>query len=177
MSGMALATGFTQSYFTDVRLNNPLNLFITWTTYGAWFPGDRRGWRKWKAGEQVPQPLLADWCRDRMNEPPVTLNRAHRVTVIKTCHRHAKIRGWVVHAIDARSNHVHLVVTAAAEPKKVRDQFKANATRALREMANPTTNMKIWTRGGDVEVVEGDEQLDQVVFYVNDAQDRMGQVK
>ena len=48
--------------------------FITWTTYGTWLPGDRRGWRKWNAGEQQPCPLLEAWCRDRMKEGSVTLS-------------------------------------------------------------------------------------------------------
>ncbi|MEX1027188.1 MAG: hypothetical protein WD049_04175 [Candidatus Paceibacterota bacterium] len=56
-------------------MNPPLTYFITWTTYGSWLPEDRRGWRKWKAGDQQPRPLLEAWCRDRMNEEAVVLNQ------------------------------------------------------------------------------------------------------
>ncbi|MFT5304083.1 MAG: hypothetical protein ACI814_004907 [Mariniblastus sp.] len=57
-------------YNDSMEIPNPdlISLFITWTTYGAWLPGDSRGWRKWKAGEQQPQPWLQDWCKQRMNE-------------------------------------------------------------------------------------------------------------
>lgn len=154
-------------------MNDPITSFITWTTYGTWLPGDRRGWRKWKAGEQQPQPLLEDWCRARMKAKPVLLSEAQRQKVEQVCHRHAEIRRWELHAVSARSNHVHLAVTADAEPKKVRDQFKANATRVLREPPHPIDNEKLWTRGGDIEIVDGEDELEQVVLYITEAQDRM----
>ena len=37
-------------------------------------PGDDRGWTKWHTGEKLPQPLLADWCRDQMSEKMVLLD-------------------------------------------------------------------------------------------------------
>ena len=158
-------------------MNEPITYFITWTTYGSWFPGDSRGWRKSKAGEQPPQPLLEDWCRDRMTEEAVVLTSDQRQKVEDVCHRHAEIRGWVLHAVSARSNHVHVAVTADAEPKKVRDQFKANATRVLREPPNAIVKDKIWTRGGDIEIVDGEGDLEQVVIYITEAQDRMDRGK
>ena len=74
-------------------MHDPAILFLTWTTYGSWLPGDDRGWRKWKAGEQLPQPLLADWCRERMKEDAILLNPNQRDKVEAVCRRHAEIRG------------------------------------------------------------------------------------
>src|SRR5574339_612080 len=93
----------------------PFACFITWTTYGSWLPGDHRGWRKWKQGEQQPKPRLEKWCQERMNEAPVVLNETQREKVEGVCRRHSEIRGWQLHAISARSNHVHLAVTANAD--------------------------------------------------------------
>ena len=56
--------------------------------------------------------------------------------------------------------------------KRIRDELKANATRVLRRCANPITNEKVWTRGGDIQFIESDD-LEQVVIYVSEAQDRM----
>ncbi len=154
-------------------MNDPMTYFITWTTYGTGLPGDQRGWRKWNAGDQLPQPLLEDWCRNRMKEKPVLLNNHQRQKVKTLCERHAEIRGWVLHAVCARSNHVHLAVTADAPPKKVRDQFKANATRVLRQPSDAMTHKKIWTRGGDTEIIDGDANLERVISYVTEAQNRM----
>jgi len=158
-------------------MNEPITYFITWTTYGTWLPGDHRGWRKTNKGNQPPQPLLEDWVRDRLTEEPVLLTNVQREKVEQVCQDHANIRGWVIHAVSARSNHVHIAVTADAPPKKVRDQFKANATRVLRQEPDAVTNDKVWTRGGDCEIVDGDDELERVILYINEAQDRMDRGK
>ena len=158
-------------------MDEAVTYFITWTTYGTWLPGDHRGWRKRSKGSQTPQPLLEDWVRDRLSEKPVLLNSVQRKKVEDVCRDHADRRGWGLHAVNARSNHVHIVVTADAAPNKVRDQFKANATRVLRQEPDPVTNEKVWARGGDCEIVDGEEELERVVIYSTDAQDRMDRGK
>lgn len=155
----------------------PITYFITWTTHGSWLPGDDRGWRKMKHGPQTPQPLLEQWCRNRMTEEVVTLNETQRMKVEKVCQEHADHRGWILHAVKARSNHVHVVVTADKSPEIVRDQFKANATRALRQEPAALVKQNTWTRGGDCEIVEGEDNLERVVEYVLEAQDRMDRGK
>ena len=152
-------------------MTDPLTYFITWTTYGTWLPGDERGWRKTNAGPQLPRPRLEDWCRNRMTEKPVLLNDEQRLRVEAVCRKHVAIRGWVVHAVSVRSNHVHIVVTADKPPEHVRDQFKANATRVLREAPGAIEQDKVWTRGGDSEIVDGEANLERVVQYVTEAQD------
>ena len=151
--------------------------FITWTTYGTWLPGDSRGWRKTNEGDQPAQPWLEAWCRDRMSGSAVLLNEAQRGRVEAVCREHARIRGWTLLAVRSRSNHVHLVVTADKGPELVRDQFKANATRVLRQAPDAITGDKTWTRGGDCELVVGDESLHRVVQYIDEAQDRMDRGK
>ncbi len=112
-----------------------------------------------------------------MTETAVVLNSVQRRKVEGVCRRHAEIRGWEFHAVNARTNHVHVAVTADTEPKKVRGQFKANATRVLRQTPDAISNTKIWTRAGDIEIVDDEDSLEQVVIYINEAQDRMGQRK
>lgn len=57
--------------------------------------------------------------------------------------------------------------------KRVRDELKANATRAVRRCENPIANAKVWTKGGDIQFVDTDDDLEQVMIYVLEAQDRM----
>lgn len=158
-------------------MDHPNTYFITWTTYGTWLPGDQRGWRKANQGNQNPQPKLENWSHNQMLEEQVLLNALQREKAESICQRHVRIRQWILHAISVCTNHVHLIVTTDAAPNKVRDQFKANATRVLHQPPNELTNKKIWTRGGDCEMVDGNENLDQVVVYVNEAQDRVGREK
>ena len=80
-----------------------------------------------------PRPKLERWCRDQLSEPPVYLDVAERSVVKAACERHSKIRGWHVHALNPRTNHVHILITASdTKPEIVRDQLKANATGDLR---------------------------------------------
>ena len=102
------------------------------------------------------------------------MNEAQRCKVEAVCREHARIRGWILHAVNARSNHVHLAVTADKAPEVVRDQFKANATRVLRKEPDALMSDKTWTRGGDCEVVDGENNLERVVQYITEAQERMG---
>jgi REP element-mobilizing transposase RayT len=112
-----------------------------------------------------------------MTEDAVDLNEVQRGKVEKVCREHAAIRGWELHAVNARTNHVHLVVTADKSPRVVRNQFKANATRVLRERPGAIAQDHVWTRGGDCEIVDGEENLARVIQYVNEAQDRMDKEK
>ncbi len=116
--------------------SDPLAYFITWTCYGTWLPGDDRGWTKWQRGEKVTQPLLADWCKEQMTESPIVLNEEQRGIVEDTIAKHCGIRSWHLHAMNCRSNHCHVVVTANSyDGEQVRDQLKAWSTRKLKESA------------------------------------------
>jgi REP element-mobilizing transposase RayT len=158
-------------------MNEPITYFITWTTYGTWLPGDSRGWRKKRRGDRPSQPRLETWCRERLSDSEVILNAAQRDKVETVCREHATIRGWILHAVNARSNHVHLAVTADKEPKIVRDQFKANATRVLHQEPDALRRDKIWTQGGDCAVIDGEAELERVIEYITIAQDRMSRGK
>ena len=151
----------------------PYALFITWTTYGSWLPGDSRGWHDPSRGERPPQPQLETWARNRLKEQTVLLSNEQREAIERVIREHAAIRGWNLFAVSVRSNHVHVVVRAAATPTQVRDQFKANATRVLRAMPQPITNDKVWTKGGDIAFIDTDEELERVILYATEAQDRM----
>ncbi len=147
--------------------------FLTWTTYGNWLPGDARGWRKKNAGHQSPQPLLQEWCKEQLRYDPVLLDHKDRETVEDACREHCEFRGWTLLAVSARSNHVHAVVVADAGPKVVRDQLKANCTRRLRSQPKPLQVEQTWTKGGQVDILDTDDDIQSAVIYVLEAQDAM----
>jgi REP element-mobilizing transposase RayT len=154
-------------------MNAPVywNYFITWTTYGTWLPGDSRGWKKTGHGEQPPQPRLEEWCRQRLNADPVILSPIQRKKVDQSCRDHVVYRGWKLHAINVRSNHVHVLVMADISRFRVRDQLKAYATRPLRKHPERITSPKIWSRGGDCRIIDDEDGLKQVIDYINNRQD------
>jgi hypothetical protein len=151
--------------------------FYTWTTYGTWLPGDERGWFKRGGGLQTP-----DWMRELeaallMTAGALVLDAAQRHVVEKTVADHCRIRKWVLHAVNCRTNHVHVVVTADRKIHEVREQFKAWCTRKLKEhqQALPQNNRtasreKWWTERGWDEYVDDEEGLAAVNGYVREGQ-------
>ena len=112
-----------------------LAFHIVWTTYGTWLPGDLRGWIKSGVpGIRPPDPEIEQSAREKMAEPPVILTKEQRELTEQAIVEHCRIRGWILHAVNARSNHVHVVVTANCEPDVVRNQLKAWCSRKLQKM-------------------------------------------
>ena len=107
-----------------------------------------------------------------MKGEAVLLEPHDRKTIEQACRKHCEHRGWHLFAVNARTNHVHVVVAADASPQKVRDQLKANCTGGLRRQDKPLIAVRTWTRGGDCEVLDTEDDIEAAVQYVTEAQDR-----
>jgi hypothetical protein len=154
-------------------IDEPLAFFITWTVYGTHLQGDAPGWRRRRHGDQPAQPRLAQWRRDRLKHDVMLLSPEQRTVVEGECERHCVHRDWHLWTINARSTHVHVVVTAPGfSGKTVRDQLKANGTRGLRQLWPVFGDRPVWTVGGDWVCINSQEDLEQVCLYVRDGQDR-----
>jgi len=94
----------------------PIAYFLTWSTYGTWLPGDDRGWVEYRHGWQFPDPILKREAAARMIEDACWLNGEQRLLVDKTIAEHCSMRNWTLHAVNCRSNHLHVVVSAALHP-------------------------------------------------------------
>jgi REP element-mobilizing transposase RayT len=80
-------------------------------------------------------------------------------------------RGWTLHTVNCRSNHVHVVLTAdVVDPDKIRIDLKAWATRALKsKFASGRNNW--WAERGSIHYLNSDEDLEASILYVRDGQD------
>ncbi len=155
--------------------DDPIAFFITWTVYGTALQGDARGWKKRRKGIQVPEPKLERWHRDRLRHEVLLLPRESRADIEREIDRLAEYRSWRVWARSARSNHIHVAVTATCcSGDKVRDQLKANCTRVLRERWPAFRNRPVWTKGGDWQCINSEDDLAGVVEYVTECQNRKG---
>src|SRR5690242_5424728 len=97
---------------------------LTWTTYGSWLPGDRRGSvtdRRRAGGERVrrnipgtpsapPIPNLVRYSRSAMRSPAVRLTPQQAAELLDQLHDTARRCGWTLYAVAIMPNHVHLVV-------------------------------------------------------------------
>jgi len=144
-------------------------IFSTWTTYGTWLPGDARGWFERARGCRAADAMRALVASFRMTGDAVTLNATQRLRVESTIAAHCEFRGWAIHAVNCRSNHAHVVVTAPDRTCDIpRVQFKAWCSRKLSEDGPAREDW--WSeRGWDV-YLDDDESLAVVVDYVRERQ-------
>lgn len=83
------------------------------------------------------------------------LNDSQRQEVENTIREVCQFRQWLLHAINVRSNHVHLVLTADLAPEQVLKQLQAWGSHRLSELADLTVSdgggnghKRWWTEGG-----------------------------
>ncbi len=145
--------------------------FLTWVTYGTWLPGDARGWVEYRRGWQLPDPTREREARARMTEDVCILTPLQRQAVEAQIAETCAHRGWTLHAVNCRSNHVHVVVTAdVANPKKIRVDLKAWATRILKEKFD-SSRENWWAERGSIRYLNSDDDLEAAILYVRDGQD------
>lgn len=158
-------------------ISDPLAYFLTWTTYGTWLPGDERGWYSTPGKWCSPDNLRKQWSQIRMTEDAIVLNHLQRKEVETTIHRHCELRGWHLHGVNCRSNHVHVVVTANITPKQTMGQFKAWCTRNLKTLARQSGDIKLadrekwWTENGSKPYLFTEEELQGAIVYIMEQQE------
>jgi REP element-mobilizing transposase RayT len=140
--------------------------FLTWTTYGTWLSGDARGWARFGSSDfQAPNIILQERMRARMKGDPVVLNDNQRQIVDEVIRRHCDIRRWTLHALNIRSNHVHIVVAAGIAPEEVLSQLKAWASRRLGKPGH-----QWWTEHGSTRWINYPEHLEAAIQYTHEGQ-------
>jgi hypothetical protein len=114
-----------------------LAYFITWTCYGTWLHGDKRGSVD-DSHNRYGMPYLPENSarKDRvlheLAESPWVMSDADRADICAAIGHTAQVRAWHIHELNVRTNHVHVVVRAfGEEPEHVAGIFKTWATRAL----------------------------------------------
>jgi hypothetical protein len=157
--------------------SDPIAFFITWTCYGTWLPGDERGWTRWHHGDQLPRPRLANWCAEQMKSDAVVLTPPQREIVETVVTEHCSIRNWILHRVNCRTNHCHVVVTAPDyDGEIVREQFKSWAKRKLKAYQKDVLRLrnireKWFTRKGSVRYLFDDDSLASAILYSGEVQD------
>jgi REP element-mobilizing transposase RayT len=155
---------------------DPIAFFLTWTTYGSWLPGDPRGWTDSRGRQRAPEDRLRGSVARRLQASGITLSNPERRSVEVSIAAVCRLRGWCLHAVNCRTQHVHVVVTVGnLAPAQVMQQLKAWASRALdapqAEDRERPRQQRRWTRGGSMRLIRAETDLDAVVKYVRECQD------
>ncbi|HEY7328144.1 MAG TPA: transposase [Gemmataceae bacterium] len=156
----------------------PLAYLLTWTTYGTWLHGDERGWvHSGQSGIQAPDFVRQESVRMRMTEQAIILDEGQRLLVEKTIREVCQLRRWEIHAINVRSNHVHIVLSAELSLEQVLSQLKAWCSRRLSEQIGLLADedsrngrKRWWTEHGSTKWINDENYLQNAIRYVNDRQ-------
>ena len=116
--------------------------------------------------------------RERMTDEPVEFDLAQRQLVEQTIDDHCRIRSWSLHARNARSNHIHIVVTAEQPPEVVMSQLKAWCSRKLSDTAGFSSEgrakhagrRKWFTEHGSTMWINDEDYFHHAIRYVLEGQ-------
>ena len=169
---------------------DPFALFITWTTYGTWLPGDTRGYVSntllpgggWRPKENRPgTPYTADdaFTRERAQElqkwPTVWLTVAEATTVAHSRVRAARERGWRIVRGAIMANHVHVVIADCPDDGPgVRRILKGNSQADLSDAAGATR--RSWTQCGSDRYLHDDRSIEGAIQYVAQQKGKLAEI-
>jgi REP element-mobilizing transposase RayT len=155
-----------------MRTSWPHAYLLTYRTYGTWLHGDARGSHHRRRARGYRAPLVAPsaaWQATEqrlMTRPAVLLDARARSIVETTVQQVCEHRGWMLHAVHARTNHVHAVVTAGRAPEDILGAIKAWSTRRLLEAGVFASGTPIWSHHGSTLYLWTQSSLERGVDYV-----------
>jgi REP element-mobilizing transposase RayT len=144
-------------------MGKTLGYMVTFTTYGTWLQGDKRGWVK-NANIYQVNPCIEEANKEQMQHTAVRLSKIERDLVREAMLGKARERKQKVYAISVWSNHVHIVFENDGWPiSKVVQAYKNAATVALKK--NGFCG-KVWTSGYDKRYCFDEKALRKRIEYV-----------
>ena len=164
--------------------NSPFALFITWTSYGTWLPGDPRGYvsntlREDGAFESKRNQRSTPYSR---NDPTtfaaarriqkhntVWLNTAQALTTAEALKKAAQERNWFIIRAAIMANHIHTLTTNCPDDgPAVRRIFKGVTSAELSDKAGRPGRW--WTRGGSNRYLHDQSAINAVECYIREQQ-------
>ena len=136
---------------------------ITWTTYGTWLQGDKRGYVK--NGKICPANKRLTQANRRLQaQDAIRLSKAQRQLVRQAIINEAQRQAQRIYALAVQSNHVHLLVAYIPRPLgKMVAYYKKAARLTLR--ATGLTG-RLWASGYDKRYCFDRATLKQRIEYV-----------
>ncbi len=163
-----------------ISMPRPFALLITWTCYGTWLPGDRRGFvsnavqpgRGWLPKLNTPgtpyradEPAAYRLARQLQRRASVRLDVAEARRVATALRESAERRGWRILRAAVMAKHVHVVVAECPpDASVVRRALKGVSQAALNRLAGAPKRW--WTAGGSDRYLNDESSIDAAVAYV-----------
>ena len=150
--------------------DTPLAYFISFRTYGTWLHGDRRGsidrFNNLYGAPYIPaNPGWQRYKQNLLRAKPFVMTPKERRIVDEAVRETCQFRKWSLLALNVRTNHVHIVVTADKKPELVLNAFKANATRKLREEQLWPFPFSPWAKKGSKRRLWNEKSVERAINY------------
>lgn len=154
----------------------PLGYLITFRSYGSWLHGDKRGsidrcHNEYKSPYLPRSDRRRDLNRRKLRSKPVTLDANQRKSVADAVREVCSYRQWDLHALNVRTNHVHVVVSVGlANPERALNSFKSYATRHMRQHGIWRESHSPWADKGSKRYLWNERSLASAIDYVVNGQ-------
>jgi len=137
---------------------------VTWTTYGTWLQGDKRGYVKNGRTLKPDADLEAANLRN-LQKHPVRLTTLQKEIVNQAITGKAEQLGQKILAIAVRQNHVHLVIAYNGTPVEFSVKHYKNA--AMLALRKNGLAGRVWSGGFDKRFCFDEKSLQKRIDYVN----------
>ena len=145
-------------------MGNTVGYMVTWTTYGTWLQGDKRGYVKDSEVIKKNEKLRQD-NEQRLVKEAVRLNITEKQVVRQAIEDEAEKQNVKLDAIAVCSNHVHIVVRySGCKIEDVVRHFKQAGIAALKKYG---MTGKVWTKKYDNRFCFDEKSLQARIAYVN----------
>ena len=137
---------------------------VTWTTYGTWLQGDKRGYVK--GGKTLTgDEKIKEICQKLQKQSAVILNEEEKETAQQAILKESEKIGQRIKALAVCTNHVHLVAEPCRESiEKIVSRYKNAAMFALYNFGR---NGRIWSHGFDKRFCFTEDELTRRIEYVH----------
>jgi len=141
---------------------------VTWTTYGTWLQGDKRGYVKDGQILEGDQTLLKI-CKALQKGQTVKLTKREKEIVRRAILSESQRIGQNIEALAVCTNHLHLTARPCDKSiERIVSMYKSVATRALRSLGRTGP---IWTTGFDKRFCFTEADLVRKIQYIQNHND------
>jgi REP element-mobilizing transposase RayT len=154
----------------------PLAYFITFRCYGTWLHGDDRGsidrfHNRYRSPYLPPSNRRKHLGEQDLKSAPVKLDGSKRQSFEAAIREVCDHRRWSLHAVNVRTNHVHVVVSVGTiKPERALNAFKSYATRRLRRYGLWQEAHSPWADKGSKRHLWNERSVALAVDYVVNGQ-------
>jgi len=145
-----------------------IGFMATWTTYGSWLQGNKKGYVK-NGITLKANPELEKSNKVLLKHDEIKIPKSLRTIVKNAILKEAEEIGQKVYAIAVCSNHVHIVVESISKTCGYSaGRFKKAATDELRKYG---FRDKVWTKGFDKRYCYNQQEIEKKITYVQRHED------